>query len=117
MSLRIGFDLDGVLADMESELVRQSAILFGELPQARADTAAVDQPAVDDSGEAAEATDPAPDFAPPVIRLNTTPGQQRRLWQHVRSIENFWEGLEELEPGVVQRLAGWRPIAAGRSSS
>ena len=30
MALRIAFDLDGVLADMESELVRQSKILFGE---------------------------------------------------------------------------------------
>ncbi len=30
MALRIGFDLDGVLADMESELLRQSKILFGE---------------------------------------------------------------------------------------
>ena len=30
MSLRIAFDLDGVLADMESELVRQAEILFGE---------------------------------------------------------------------------------------
>src|SRR5260221_10304965 len=30
MPLRIGFDLDGVLAAMESELVRQAEILFGE---------------------------------------------------------------------------------------
>ena len=28
--LRIAFDLDGVLADMESELVRQAEILFGD---------------------------------------------------------------------------------------
>jgi hypothetical protein len=31
--------------------------------------------------------------------------QQRRLWRHVESIENFWEGLDELEPGIIQRLA------------
>ena len=30
VALRIGFDLDGVLADMEGELVRQAEILFGE---------------------------------------------------------------------------------------
>ena len=30
LALRIGFDLDGVLADMEAELVRQAEILFGE---------------------------------------------------------------------------------------
>ena len=28
--LRLAFDLDGVLADMESELVRQATMLFGE---------------------------------------------------------------------------------------
>ena len=30
MPLRIAFDLDGVLADMKSELVRQAELLFGE---------------------------------------------------------------------------------------
>ena len=30
MPLRIGFDLDGTLADMEGELIRQAEILFGE---------------------------------------------------------------------------------------
>jgi hypothetical protein len=30
MPLRIAFDLDGVLADMEGELVRQAETLFGE---------------------------------------------------------------------------------------
>jgi hypothetical protein len=34
-----------------------------------------------------------------------TPRQQRRLWHHVESVENFWEGLHELEPGVIRRLA------------
>jgi hypothetical protein len=31
--------------------------------------------------------------------------QQRRLWRHVEAIENFWEGLSELEPGMVRRLS------------
>src|ERR1700730_11711911 len=30
MPLRIAFDLDGVLADMDSELVRQAEFLFGQ---------------------------------------------------------------------------------------
>ena len=105
MSLRIAFDLDGVLADMESELVRQSEILFGGSRQARENTTVVDEPVVDDSGDATGSADPAPDFAPPIIQLNTTRGQQRRLWQHIRAIENFWEGLDETEPGVVHQLA------------
>jgi hypothetical protein len=40
-----------------------------------------------------------------------TSRQQRRLWQHVESIENFWETLADFEPGVIQRLAA---IAAER---
>ena len=40
-----------------------------------------------------------------------TARQTRRLWQHVQSIDNFWETLTELEPGVIARLAA---IAADR---
>jgi hypothetical protein len=103
VSLRIGVDLDGVLADMETGLLRQAEILFGEPMtrrlRERADTevgtaAAVDQPAPPESGP-----------APPLISLNMTARQQRRLWQHVESIENFWETLAEIEPGAIGRLA------------
>jgi hypothetical protein len=111
MPLRIGFDLDGVLAAMESELVRQAEILFGEQMTRR-----LSEPAAPiDVGGAAAApeqtktpADPqssAPDNVPPLLQLNMTPRQQRRLWRHVESIENFWESLSEIEPGAVQRLA------------
>lgn len=144
MPLRIGFDLDGVFADMESELVRQSEILFGE-PMTRrlqeraagsgdatsiadaqeSDAQTSDAPVSDAQASAGQAsagqasaaqasagqasagaTDAAADSAPPVEQLNMTSRQRRRLWQHVESIENFWEGLAELEPGVIQQLAG-----------
>ena len=55
---------------MEAELVRQTEVLFGE-PEG------------------------APDNAPALLHLNMTSRQQRRLWRHVESIENFWENLEE----------------------
>jgi hypothetical protein len=34
-----------------------------------------------------------------------TSRQQRKLWHHVEAIENFWERLDEIEPGMIQRLA------------
>ena len=109
MPLRIGFDLDGVLADMESELVRQSEILFGEPMTRRLQERAADAVAATaaaGTGAAAPGSpDAVPEFAPQVAKLNMTSRQQRRLWRHVESIENFWEGLAELEPGVIQRLA------------
>jgi hypothetical protein len=110
MALRIGFDLDGVFADMESELVRQSEILFGEPMTRRLQERAAeagDAPAIAEATAAAApgTPDAGPEFTPPVAQLNMTTRQQRRLWHHVESIENFWEGLAELEPGVIQRLA------------
>ena len=114
MPLRVAFDLDGVLADMETELVRQAEILFGEpmtrrLQERPADGAA--GPPVDDA-----ATDVAPtgqaaaevamtDNAPALLQLHMTSRQQRRLWRHVESIDSFWENLQEIEPGAVQRLS------------
>jgi hypothetical protein len=113
LALRIGFDLDGVLADMEAELVRQAEILFGESMTRRLEEKAAPEPdgvdgrrvsadAAPDSPEAAEA---APENVPPLLKIRMTSRQQRRLWRHVESIENFWEGLAELEPGVIERLA------------
>ena len=112
MALRIGFDLDGVFADMESALVRQAEILFGERAAGRPSESSVNMepgdtpPPAETADAPAESGDAAPEFAPPVARLNLTSRQQRRLWQDIASIENFWEGLAELEPGVIQRLAG-----------
>lgn len=111
MPLRIGFDLDGVLADMEAELVRQAEALFGEPMtrklQARATEA--DQSGDGPADQAATTPPPSPadDAAgvPPVQNLSMTGRQERRLWRHVQTIENFWETLEELEPGLIGRLS------------
>src|SRR5262245_55491263 len=114
MSLRIGFDLDGVLADMEAELLRHAEGLFGaamtrrlqerasDAPTADAAPATFDDPSTPPPGGAAE--DATADV-PALPQLNMTTRQQRRLWRHVETIENFWETLNELEPGVIKRLS------------
>jgi hypothetical protein len=115
--LRIAFDLDGVLADMESELVRQAEVLFGEAMTRRLrgraaapghTTTVVAADAGDQSADVVDGdqsgTDPL-ENTPPRLKLNMTYRQQRKLWRHVESIENFWETLEELEPGLIKRLA------------
>ena len=76
MSLRIAFDMDGVLADMYAALGDEAERLFGETPSAD----------------------------PPRPRNRLTTREERRLWERVESIENFWESLAEIEPGVVARL-------------
>ena len=120
MALRIGFDLDGVLADMEQAIVREATTLFGStLPRSA------------DEGPASMG-----DFVPEEIASDTpvrnetqlTARQRRQLWRHLRSIDNFWESLDEIEPGTVARLARmaenrrWeiifltrRPVTSGRT--
>jgi hypothetical protein len=113
VALRIGFDLDGVLADMEAELVRQAEILFGEPMTRRLEERGAPDRADVDAGRAAADAGPDPagsaegarDNVPPLLKIKMTSRQQRRLWRHVESIENFWESLAELEPGVIERLA------------
>jgi len=99
MPLRIGFDCDGVIADMEAELFRQAEVLFGE-PMTRP-VEREPEPAPPAGGDPAE---DAPDNAAPLMKLKLTPRQQRRLWNHVESIENFWQTLQECESGVVDRI-------------
>jgi hypothetical protein len=98
LSLRVGFDLDGVLADMDSALIYQAQAVFGDklprqepLPEAAADPM---KPTSTDS----------PDAPPVPGHLNLTPRQQRRLWRHIATVDNFWMTLREIEPGAVKRL-------------
>jgi hypothetical protein len=99
MSLRVGFDLDGVLADLNGALVREARRLFpgvevrSGLPVVDASPAEPPDPAEQDAAEA------TPDS------LSLTSRQERQLWSEVKRIENFWETLDETEPGIIRRLA------------
>jgi hypothetical protein len=124
MSLRIAFDLDGVLADMDGALARQAEIIWGE---AKPPSASEPPDSSEQSEFAAEGSNG--DSAPPPVRVPMTARQQRRLWQHVGTIEDFWEQLTEIEPGTIARLGAvalerrWeiifltkRPESAGATS-
>src|SRR5690242_8027211 len=111
MSLRIGIDLDGVLADMQSALLREAEALFGPRSPARDPQAEVQaeqiaeaaREALEDGEAEAEGTEEG-EAAPPEPQPLTM-RQQRKLWKHVARIDGFWEALEEIEPGAVARLA------------
>jgi hypothetical protein len=101
MPLRIGCDLDGVLADMEAALIREAEHLFGERPR-RNDRRPL-------SHDASSMADLVPsdvaDNAPLRHELLLSDRERRTLWRHVRSIDGFWESLQETEPGIVKKLA------------
>src|SRR5690606_28248479 len=116
--MRIAFDLDGVLADLHTPFVRTALRLFPEL-----------EPEAVEAGNPAGESDSHDTDVPPVLPgVNLTRRQSDTVWRHLASIENFWESLEEIEPGAVARLAEladarrWevlfitsRPTATGRT--
>jgi hypothetical protein len=103
--LRIAFDLDGVLADMDAELVRQAQGLFGESLTRRLKARAAQAVVKEEAPPGAQTGVDAPkDPVPPLLKLKLTSRQQRKLWDHVETIENFWTTLDEIEPGIVRRL-------------
>jgi hypothetical protein len=117
--VRISFDMDGVLADMDAALAKIAGQEFSiaakggaadtGTPKARGARARSAAAAAGEArrvgGEEGGAGDvdalPAYDTA----LLNTlTPRQQARLWQRVKDTRNFWETLAECEPGAVKRI-------------
>jgi hypothetical protein len=97
--MRLGFDLDGTLADLHTALAREGARLFPDvdpeaLPQSVAPTA------VPSATDTAEPEDNEPVFSTRAL----TARQQRELWQAVCERLNFWETLDEIEPGALARL-------------
>jgi len=107
--LRIAWDLDGVLADMETGLLHQAEALFGDKIKRRRSEAAEASP--DPASPREGAGEAAAEAPPPVLTLDLTPRQLQRLWRHVETVEGFWESLKEIEPGAVERLG---KIAADR---
>lgn len=132
MPLRVGFDLDGTVADMFAALHKEAVKLFGEevLRQAAyktrpspAATAAASPSAKATAEKAAitaaaasntlvnkakdESAKPEDDATTNLAmqELHLTARQQAQLWDHVKKIENFWTSLPELEPGIIARIA------------
>jgi hypothetical protein len=99
--MRIGFDLDGVLADLNAALVREAQRRFPGVETAAGGPADCSQaPSAPDP--ALEGDDPA-ESVPASLMLSRR--QERQLWGTVTSTVNFWETLTETEPGIVRRLA------------
>ena len=110
MPLRVGFDLDGTVADMYSALHREALALFGDdVLRTAADQTSKPQEVPGeqnnkkpDDGSKSE-DDPVATDA--MRELHLTARQQMQLWDHVKKIENFWSTLPELEPGIIARIA------------
>lgn len=104
MPLRVGFDLDGTVADMYFALRREAIKLFGdEVLRTPVETSKPQQAGKAHTPPAKPEDDQAAALA--IQELHLTSRQQHQLWDHVKQIENFWNTLPELEPGIISRIA------------
>ena len=109
MPLRVGFDLDGTVADMYSALRREAIKLFGDEVLRTPEEATKPQDARDEQTPLPKPEDDQT-AASAIQELHLTARQQNQLWEHVKQIENFWNTLPELEPGIIARtFPGSRP--------
>ena len=98
--MRIAFDMDGVLADLHSAYVQAALKIFPHL-----DRDAISTPDVGASPPENDAAAADPEVPDPAANFAVNGRQSQVIWKHLNGIENFWEGLSEIESGVLARLA------------
>jgi len=86
---------------MESALQQQAECLYGPYVDLRAGGRLIP---IDDAPDV-DAEPSSLDVPVPRVKRPLTRTELRGLWAHVRTIENFWTTLNEIENGSVQRLA------------
>jgi hypothetical protein len=95
MPLRIGFDLDGTLADFESAFHEVEVRLFGRDSHIEAG-----QP----ERESEELVSPDDDRGPKKSSLIQGRRRRDRIWDEIRKTPNFWNTLNALDPSAVRRI-------------
>jgi hypothetical protein len=124
--MRIGCDLDGVLADLNRAFTMVALRRYPHLDVSTVTAADVTAaaPGADDEETAGTGEAPALQETVP-LPLNRR--QMDETWQELCAVTDFWETLEEIEEGAIRRLAAlaeaqlWevvfltsRPRTAGR---
>lgn len=101
MPLRIGFDMDGTLADFESAFHDVEVRLFGRdshIEAGQPERESEEPPALDGD-------EPAGDARPGKGRSFAL-GRRRRdqIWDEIRKTPDFWNTLKPLDPVAVRRI-------------
>jgi hypothetical protein len=101
--MRIGCDLDGVLADLNRAFIAVALRRYPALDVSSVTAADEVAAAPGATGESQERLDEAPlaDGAPVAL----TRRQMDETWNQLCAVTDFWETLEEIEDGAIARLA------------
>ena len=123
-SMRLGCDLDGVLANLHGAFVTTALELFPDLDRKAIAAPTIGASPPDPHRPPSDAAAPAPVEQEIVVSSRQTDA----IWSRLGGIEDFWETLDEIEEGAIRRLAamtderGWevifltsRPASAGRT--
>jgi hypothetical protein len=102
--MRVAFDLDGVLAELHEPFVRTAIALFPELDRAAIKSADIGA-SPDDPEDPDLAADAVTEVPAPPSHVPLTSRQSDVVWRHLGAVDDFWEGLEEIESGAIARLA------------
>jgi hypothetical protein len=97
MPLRIGFDMDGVLADFAAAFHDVEVRLFG--PAAGDDVEAPEHEEARQAGQATRRVKPPSDDSSRDVRR-----RRDAVWQTIESTPDFWTTLAPIEPGAVRRI-------------
>jgi len=94
MSLRLGVDMDGTIADLSSAYHDVERALFGDR-----------EVASDDAAEADDREEPGEIEGKAALKAARHASRERdQVWEAIRQTEDFWLGLRPIEPGIVRRL-------------
>ena len=103
MTLRIGFDLDGVLADLAGAYGEIEERLFG--PNDRQADATTPDAGIDPEDPPTGGAEEPIDEKDILHDQREQQRHQEAIWHAIRNTENFWTQLNPLEPEAVPRLS------------
>src|SRR6476469_6100702 len=101
--MRLGFDLDGTVADLHSALTLEARRLFPDIDPAAIPNSVAPGTGPTTAGAGSDETASQPEEQA-LSFGSLSSRQQSAIWDAVCNRENFWESLDEIEPGALARL-------------